>query len=43
MSYVKIVLRKSLKYVINNNIENNNLKYVVHNNSMYIFKEIYYI
>ena len=42
MSSVTIVLQKSLKYVINNNIAINNLKYVMHNNLMHVFKEICY-
>lgn len=42
MSHVTITLQKSKKYVINNNIENENLKYVTYSNYTYIFEEICY-
>lgn len=42
MSRVTILLHKSLKYVINNNIKMNILKYVIHSNLMHIFKGICY-
>jgi len=39
---VTIWLQKSLKYVINNNIENDKRKYVIHDNLLHIFQEICY-
>lgn len=39
MSYVTISLQETQKYVINNNMTIDNLKYVIYNNSMHVFKK----
>ena len=39
MSFVTIILRNILKYVMNNNIRENYVEYVIYNNFMHNIKE----